>query len=108
MERNVGGTESAITMCLVQGARIQHHNMTTITTRSQLTCKSVCSMHSDCKSINFHLVYRTCDINDEAATSYKAVLDFDNQLSVDYIYAVQLSADLHVRENICIFSPIKT
>lgn len=74
-------------MCLVQGAKLLNHAMISFTNSSKVACVSVCSMRPDCKSINFHSVDLTCDINDEAATSYKAILDFDNQLSAAYIYA---------------------
>lgn len=87
MERNVNGVESTIAMCLVREAKLLNHVIMTFTASSKSRCISVCSMHANCKSINFHIGDRTCDINNEAATSYKAVLDFNNQLSEDNIYA---------------------
>ena len=111
LERYVAGTESVITMCLVQGARLLNHSIFTFTASSKSRCISVCSMRSDCKSINFNVVDRTCDINTQVATSYKAVHDFDSQRSADYIYASTIKCWLYpcdARGSISAFTLILT
>ena len=76
LERKSTDAESSINMCIIEGARLDNHTITTFTARSVLICITICSRRPDCMSINYHLVDRTCDMNDKAAANYQAILDF--------------------------------
>ena len=86
LERHAAGVESAINMCVIEGARLLNHVITTFTTRSSLLCVTLCSRQPGCMSINYHFGTNTCEINNRVATDYRAVDDFSRGLSQDNLY----------------------
>ena len=73
-------------MCVVQGAKLLNHIITTFTACLQLVCVSLCSIKPDCLSINYTLVHNTCGLNDKVAIDYRAICDFFTELSPDNIF----------------------
>ena len=86
MESQIIGPATTVKMCVVQGAKLLNHIITTFTACSQLVCVSLCSIKPDCLSINYNLVHNTCELNDKVATDYRAIYDFFTELSPDNIF----------------------
>ena len=88
MERSATDSHSYINMCMRKGARLENNVIATFAARSDLICLTICSRRPDCRSVNYHLVDQTCDINDKAATDYRAIHDFDTDLSSENVYYI--------------------
>ena len=67
-----------MTMCKIVGAKLSNHVLSTVTTKSAMSCVAKCTADKECKSANYNTASRTCELNHSNGLRHDArAADFD-------------------------------
>ena len=80
------GIGSSQTLCQVYGATLEDHTVHSVKTHSLNQCASLCMQFEACRSCNYDIFSKQCDLNNVDSKHYTAVVSFNNLLQDNYVY----------------------